>query len=167
MRAPRTFSHPMVPSSLLQNLQLPLLNPLHLPSPSTPKLKSQRVRKIRTEILRRASAKLLRLSLLLPKNNNNLQWLLQTRIYSRPSLKINRFSKQLSPNQPLPRSSRPTSSKTNSRLLQVSLRKVRWQPLNTQLCSRWASKVCSTGPSSIRLRRARSTRLSAWFELTT
>ena len=149
MRAPRTFSHPMVPSSLLQNLQQPLLNPLHLLSPSTPKLKSQRVRKIRTEILRRALAKLLRLSLLLPKNNN-LQWLLQTRIYSRPSLKINRFSRQLLPNQPLLRSSRPTSSKTNSRLLQVSLRKVRWQPLNTQLCSKWASKACSTGPSSIR-----------------
>ena len=102
----------MAQYSLPPNLQLLLFNQLLLPSQSTNKLKSQRVQKIRTEILRRALAKLPRLSLLLPKNNN-LQCLVKTQIYSQPLLKINRFSKQLlqilTP-LVLLRSSLPTSS---------------------------------------------------------
>ena len=112
MRALHMFSHPMAQYSLPPNLQLLLFNKLLLPSQSTNKLKSQRVQKIRTEISRRALAKLPRLSLLLPKNNN-LQCLVKTRIYSQPLLKINRFSKQLlqilTP-LVLLRSSLPTSS---------------------------------------------------------
>ena len=141
------FSHPLAQYSLLPNPQLLLLNQLLLPSQSTNKLKSQRVQKIRTEVLRRALAKLLRLRLLLPKNNS-LQCMVKTRIYSQPLLKINRFSKhllQILTPLVLLSSNLPTCS-----LLQESQQKVRWQPLNTQLCSRWVSKACSTGPSLIK-----------------
>ena len=118
MRALRTFSHPMARSRLPQSLRLLLLNLLLLPSLSTLKLKSQRVRMIRTEILPQALEKLLRLSLQSPKNNN-LQWLLKTLMHNRPSLKINRFRRELSPKLALSvlnRSHNPNSRQTNSHL---------------------------------------------------
>ena len=75
MKALPTFSHPMEQFSLLPRPRSLLPNPLHLLSLSMLKLKSQRVPMIRTEILRQALVKLLRLSLLLPKDNNLLRLL--------------------------------------------------------------------------------------------